>query len=466
MVNSHASTRLRDVTLAERAATAPSQATDVADRHRSTRPAPGLPDRLGQRRVHADDRATRADEVVGRDPRPAARRRATDRRRPRRLRARCATGVARTARCCSCGAPTAPVLVPRVASPRSRGRRRTGHALGRRAAVTSPSRSTHDAEQAALGRGGAPRAHAASRSSRRSPTCSWTSTTRTCCGRSPALLAAAVVGWAGVLPRRRRPAGRRRPRRAAARRPAQRRPARRRPPDAARTRRRRPRAAAARRRARPARSSSTLDGADAARRARPAWLAAASCADAALRRGDGRRDAARVVVLPCPGAGARSGVLVVVPRTAATACAALDAATRTVLDLVGAPGRPGGRQRAAVRPRAPARRDAAARDAARAGRGRRASTCGRTTRRTRRHAQVGGDWYDVLQVDARTSSASSSATSSGTTSRPPRRWGSCARWCARTRSSVTTPGPVLDRVDQLVAGMRIPRAARAWCSRR
>ena len=125
----------------------------------------------------------------------------------------------------------------------------------------------------------------------------------------------------------------------------------------------------------------------------------------------------------------------------------------------GPPRRAGHRQRAPLRARAPARRDAAARDAPRAGRGRRASTCGRYYAPNSEHAQVGGDWYDVLQVtpdvvgvvigdvvghDVEAAAVDGPAA--------------LGRPLLRLRRS-RRPGPVLERVDQLVAGMRIPRSA-------
>lgn len=74
------------------------------------------------------------------------------------------------------------------------------------------------------------------------------------------------------------------------------------------------------------------------------------------------------------------------------------------------------------------------------------------------HAQVGGDWYDVLQVkqdvvgvvvgDVVGHDVEAAATMG--------QLRSVARAYAYER---TTPGPVLDRVDALVSGMRIPRSA-------
>ncbi len=74
------------------------------------------------------------------------------------------------------------------------------------------------------------------------------------------------------------------------------------------------------------------------------------------------------------------------------------------------------------------------------------------------HAQVGGDWYDILQVtqdvvgvvvgDVVGHDVEAAATMG--------QLRSVARAYAYER---TTPGPVLDRVDALVSGMRIPRSA-------
>ncbi|MCM0640551.1 SpoIIE family protein phosphatase [Cellulomonas wangsupingiae] len=73
-------------------------------------------------------------------------------------------------------------------------------------------------------------------------------------------------------------------------------------------------------------------------------------------------------------------------------------------------------------------------------------------------AQVGGDWYDVLQIDARTigvvigdvvgHDVEAAAT-----------MGQLRSVVRSYAFDITTPGPVLDRVDQLFGGMRIARAA-------
>ena len=73
-------------------------------------------------------------------------------------------------------------------------------------------------------------------------------------------------------------------------------------------------------------------------------------------------------------------------------------------------------------------------------------------------AQVGGDWYDVLQIDPQTvgvvigdvvgHDVEAAAT-----------MGQLRSVVRSYAFDITTPGPVLDRVDQLFGGMRIPRAA-------
>ncbi len=73
-------------------------------------------------------------------------------------------------------------------------------------------------------------------------------------------------------------------------------------------------------------------------------------------------------------------------------------------------------------------------------------------------AQVGGDWYDVLQIDPGTvgivigdvvgHDVEAAAT-----------MGQLRSVVRSYAFDITTPGPVLDRVDQLLGGMRIPRAA-------
>ncbi|WP_435738279.1 SpoIIE family protein phosphatase [Cellulosimicrobium sp. PMB13] len=74
------------------------------------------------------------------------------------------------------------------------------------------------------------------------------------------------------------------------------------------------------------------------------------------------------------------------------------------------------------------------------------------------HAQVGGDWYDVLQItpdvvglvigDVVGHDVEAAAA-----------MGQLRSVVRSYAYELTTPGPVLDRVDQLVQGMRIPRSA-------
>lgn len=74
------------------------------------------------------------------------------------------------------------------------------------------------------------------------------------------------------------------------------------------------------------------------------------------------------------------------------------------------------------------------------------------------HAQVGGDWYDVLQIGAETvgvvvgdvvgHDVEAAAT-----------MGQLRPVVRSYAYDITTPGPVLERIDQLFAGMRLPRAA-------
>lgn len=74
------------------------------------------------------------------------------------------------------------------------------------------------------------------------------------------------------------------------------------------------------------------------------------------------------------------------------------------------------------------------------------------------HAQVGGDWYDVLQIapdvvgivigDVVGHDVEAAAS-----------MGQLRSVVRAYAYEIETPGPVLERVDQLVAGMRIPRAA-------
>ena len=80
------------------------------------------------------------------------------------------------------------------------------------------------------------------------------------------------------------------------------------------------------------------------------------------------------------------------------------------------------------------------------------------------HAQVGGDWYDVLQITT-DRSASSSATSSGTTSRPRPPWASCVPSCGRTRSSWPRRG-ASSTGSTSSSRACASRARRRWCTPR
>ncbi|HEY5554150.1 MAG TPA: ATP-binding SpoIIE family protein phosphatase, partial [Cellulomonas sp.] len=164
----------------------------------------------------------------------------------------------------------------------------------------------------------------------------------------------------------------------------------------------------------------------------------------------------RVVVLPVPGRRRVVGLLVVVPADG-TDAAAIDGAAGTVLQLT-------------------ARRVGLAVDNARLYE--REHRVAETLQRSMlpeqadvdgldvwtyyapssAHAQVGGDWFDVLEIDADVVGVVigdvvghdiEAAASMGQ-----------LRSVVRTYAfEVRTPGLVLERVDQLVAGMRIPRPA-------
>lgn len=74
------------------------------------------------------------------------------------------------------------------------------------------------------------------------------------------------------------------------------------------------------------------------------------------------------------------------------------------------------------------------------------------------NAQVGGDWYDVLQV----SPDVVGVVIGDVVGHDVEAAASMGQLRSVVRSyifDITTPGPVLERVDQLVAGMRVPRAA-------
>jgi anti-sigma regulatory factor (Ser/Thr protein kinase) len=74
------------------------------------------------------------------------------------------------------------------------------------------------------------------------------------------------------------------------------------------------------------------------------------------------------------------------------------------------------------------------------------------------NAQVGGDWYDVLQV----STDVVGVVIGDVVGHDVEAAASMGQLRSVVRSyifDITTPGPVLERVDQLVAGMRVPRPA-------
>jgi anti-sigma regulatory factor (Ser/Thr protein kinase) len=74
------------------------------------------------------------------------------------------------------------------------------------------------------------------------------------------------------------------------------------------------------------------------------------------------------------------------------------------------------------------------------------------------NAQVGGDWYDVLQVNPDVVGV----VIGDVVGHDVEAAASMGQLRSVVRSymfDITTPGPVLERVDQLVAGMRVPRAA-------
>ncbi|MFC8192334.1 SpoIIE family protein phosphatase [Cellulomonas sp. NPDC057328] len=192
------------------------------------------------------------------------------------------------------------------------------------------------------------------------------------------------------------------------------------------------------------------------------WLAehAGPGADDVVVGRDGRRVAdapdRRVVVLPVPGRRRTVGLLVVQPRGGG-GLAGLDAATVTVLELV-------------------ARRVGLSIDNVRLydREHRLAETLQRAMLPEQGEvdgvdvwtyyspnaddAQVGGDWYDVQQIGPDTVGVVvgdvvghdvEAAAAMGQ-----------LRSVVRSYSvDITTPGPVLERVDQLFAGLRIPRAA-------
>lgn len=74
------------------------------------------------------------------------------------------------------------------------------------------------------------------------------------------------------------------------------------------------------------------------------------------------------------------------------------------------------------------------------------------------NAQVGGDWYDVLQVSADVVGVVIGDVV-GHDVEAAAAMGQLRSVVRSYMFDVSTPGPVLDRVDQLVAGMRVPRPA-------
>ncbi|MFI2754070.1 SpoIIE family protein phosphatase [Cellulomonas sp. P22] len=166
----------------------------------------------------------------------------------------------------------------------------------------------------------------------------------------------------------------------------------------------------------------------------------------------------RVVVLPVPGRRRVMGVLVVVPRAGSgRGCDQLDESSRTVLQLT-------------------VRRVGLAVDNVRLYE--REHRLAETLQRSMlpeqaevegldvwtyyapnaEHAQVGGDWYDVLQV----STDVVGVVIGDVVGHDVEAAAAMGQLRSVVRSyayEVVTPGPVLERVDQLVAGMRIPRSA-------
>lgn len=167
-------------------------------------------------------------------------------------------------------------------------------------------------------------------------------------------------------------------------------------------------------------------------------------------------DVASVVLLPVPGRRRILGLLAVVPRTG-TSVETLDAATLTVLNLtvrrVGL---------AVDNVRLYAREHRLAETLQRAMLPEQADVDGLDVwtyyAPNSEHAQVGGDWYDVLQVapdvvgvvigDVVGHDVEAAAV-----------MGQLRSVVRSYMFELERPGPVLERVDQLVAGMRIPRAA-------
>jgi PAS domain S-box-containing protein len=171
---------------------------------------------------------------------------------------------------------------------------------------------------------------------------------------------------------------------------------------------------------------------------------------------DGQPAAQRVVVYPVPGRRRVLGVLVVFPRERG-GLASLDPSTRTVLELTA-------RRVGLVvdNARLYDREHRLAETLQRAMLPEQAEVAGLDVwtyyAPNSENVQVGGDWYDVLQIapdvvgvvigdvvghDVEAAAAMGQLRS-----------------VVRTYAfDVRTPGPVLERVDQIVAGMRIPRSA-------
>ncbi|QTE31224.1 SpoIIE family protein phosphatase [Pengzhenrongella sicca] len=74
------------------------------------------------------------------------------------------------------------------------------------------------------------------------------------------------------------------------------------------------------------------------------------------------------------------------------------------------------------------------------------------------HAQIGGDWYDVLQISPDVVGVVIGDVV-GHDVEAAAAMGQLRSVVRAYTFEIETPGPVLDRVDQLVAGMRIPRSA-------
>lgn len=182
-----------------------------------------------------------------------------------------------------------------------------------------------------------------------------------------------------------------------------------------------------------------------------AWVAAAAREGSAGERADDR-----VVVFPVPGRRRVMGLLAVAPRGGG-GLDGLEASTRTILELT-------------------ARRVGLVLDNARLydREHRLAETLQRSMLPQQaevdgldvwtyyapnsENLQVGGDWYDVLQV-APDVVAVVIGDVVGHDVEAAAAMGQLRSVVRSYAYDITTPGPVLERVDQLVAGMRIPRSA-------